>query len=105
MSSWRFIKENNRFSGHSWFSKESMRFFNCDLHDDPVAVDDGYLFISSEQDEIAWKGERRFTIRFSDLQSGAISTVGEFGQYQNLDEARGGLKAMLAEQSKKENMK
>jgi hypothetical protein len=68
-----------------------MEYFGCQIHNE---VFDGCYFITSEQDSYvsstgqngAWEGNRLYTIRIA-MPDGSIDTVGEFGEYETLDDA------------------
>lgn len=75
------VKRANRGIDNHWFDSGTMLFFNCRIE---TKLADGRYFISSETgpDEI-----RRYTIREVE-PDGAIDTVGEFQQYETLEDAR-----------------
>lgn len=76
-------KEANANAGYHWFTPDSMRFFSSRLPKSVLPVDNGALFVSSEQDKSPLYHNpmpRRYTIRFIH-DSGKIETVGEFQQY------------------------
>lgn len=89
------VKAANRDTGHYWFSEDAMEWFGTKVHGPLVA---GHYFITSEQDSTylnpAWNGDRRYSIRA--CFDGKISTVGEFGQYPTMKEAKHAI-AQLAE--------
>lgn len=76
-----------------WFTRAAMRWFNCRVYWDTLtAHGDGYLFVSSEQDDGgAWNGERRYTLRHYTDADG-VNTIGEFCQYATLADARRALR-------------
>jgi hypothetical protein len=81
------IKLANASNGGHWFSDGAMRFFNSRF-DAPRTVYGGRLFISSEvYDPHAFDAERRYSIRVADNEA-SIRTLGDFRQYETLDEAR-----------------
>lgn len=83
------IRRANERLGRTWFSDGNMRFFGSKIESAVYPLTNCAFFITSEQDPEgqAWLGNRRYTIRVAD-QEGEIWTVGEFGQYFNLNEAR-----------------
>ena len=98
------IKRANKAAGSYWFSPDTLRFFNSKFPARCVyPVRDGAFFISSEYSKgvyisTGWipDGPLRWTLRFAD-DKGGISTVGEFQQYESLEEAK--TAAVKAQQS------
>ena len=83
---WRYasiqaIKDANRRAGETWFSLETMRFFNSRVHGRVIA---GRFFVTSE--DSFDRSERRYTVREA-LPSGRIQTVGEFLEHETLQRA------------------
>ena len=89
------IKRANKAAGSYWFSPETLKWFNSKFPAKCVyPVRDGAFFISSEYSKgvyisTGWipDGPTRWTLRFADAEGG-ISTVGEFQQYESLEEAK-----------------
>jgi hypothetical protein len=83
------IREANDRIGQFWFSQQAMRWFNTRIESAVYVTNDMSYFLTSEHDDHgqAWFGERRYSIRQCDAQ-GIVDTVGEFGAYFTLDEAR-----------------
>lgn len=84
------IKTVSLLSGHHWFSPSTMRFFGSKVYGDLVH---GCYFISSEDNYD--KTGRQFTLREA-LPDATINTVGEFGGFATLAQARKALKALEA---------
>lgn len=79
------IRETNKASGRKFFERDTMRFFDSRVHGQ---VYGGRYFITSERFHgSSGSGPRRYTVRFA-KDSGDITTVGEFGQYESLAAAR-----------------
>jgi hypothetical protein len=85
----------NESIGQCWFSKGSMRFFNCRILESSIRpVEGGAYFISSERRES--HTPRLYTIRFIS-DEGELERIGEFQQYETANQAKGALKALLSE--------
>ena len=85
------VKRINASKGYYFFSPSTVRFFSSRVESELL---ENHCFVTSEQDKgsllsdvKAWNGERRFSVRFFDENSGVIETVGEFGAYDTLDDA------------------
>lgn len=85
------VKRINARMGYHFFSPATMRFFSSRVESELL---ENHCFVTSEQDNgsplsdiRAWNGERRFSVRFFDENSGIIETVGEFGAYDTLEDA------------------
>jgi len=89
------IKRANKASGYYWFDPGALAFFNSKFPPRCVyPVKDGAFFISSEYSKgvyisSGWipDGPVLWTLRFADAK-GEISTVGDFQQYESLEEAK-----------------
>lgn len=83
------IRQANKAAGMHWFTGPTMRFFQCRVLPTVWVVDDGSLFVTSEQDVDA---PRFYTVRFCyDLAqdgAGRIKTVGGFQAWITADEAK-----------------
>jgi hypothetical protein len=72
-----------------WFSSATLRWWSTRLPAMGYTTDDQTVgfFVSSEQDRsipyAAWDGERRYSVRRMDFDTGRVSTVGEFGGYMD----------------------
>ena len=91
------IREANAAIGHYFFNPETLRLFRSRISED---VYGGRYFVTSERDEAvssrfpaAWNGERRYTVREAS-PDGSVSTVGSFGAYGTLAEAKRAAKAL-----------
>ena len=93
---WAKIISNSGY----FFTKSTARYLNSRISWSSLTVNNtGYLFITSEQDSYAaWDGLRRYTLRSWNNQTG-IATVGEFGGYDTMGQARAALKQHLNEQT------
>lgn len=91
------FKELNKAKGFHWFDKDTMRFFGTRISNWDVIT--GY-FITSEQPP---HGPRTYTLRKADFDTGNVSTIGEFGQYKTMAQARGALKRALNGTARNEN--
>ena len=89
------IKRANKATGQQWFDPGALQFFDSKFPPRCVfPVKDGAFFISSEYSKgvyisTGWvpDGPVLWTLRFADAE-GKISTVGEFQQYESLEEAK-----------------
>lgn len=79
------IKAANKAAGLYWFDKDSMNFFDSIVYSEVFPSSDGAYFVSSEKFDD--KASRLFTVRFAD-SGGAVSTVGEFQEFETLENAR-----------------
>lgn len=84
------IRAKNEEIGHHWFSPRTLAFFQSRIMKD---LHLGAFFISSEMDTYRAEPRREYTIRGA-KPCGCIETVGEFGQYATLAEARKALYAL-----------
>lgn len=82
------IKATNVAHGGYWFSDGAMSFFGSRISKEVIG---GCLFVSSEEFP---SGGRRYSIRRAD-QRGTIMTVGDFGQYATLDQAKRAARRMV----------
>ena len=99
------IKARHKASGGHWFDPGSLRFFSSRLSRKVYPVNDGALFISSEQNKpvlisTGWtkEGPRLYSIRFCS-DAGAIETIGEFQAYRSLTAARHAAKQLQEERN------
>ena len=77
------IKNNNKKAGRHWFDKDTMRFFDSRIESKLYSDN---TFITSEQQ--SYQHPREYTIRIA-LNSGVdIESVGEFQQFETLEQAR-----------------
>ena len=89
------INEKNKENGYSFFEKDTMKFFNSNIH---RGVYGGKYFISSEQ-FISSRGHsepRMYTIRKAHPDS-AIDTVDSFQRFDSLAEAKRHIRLFLLE--------
>jgi hypothetical protein len=78
-----FVRFNEE-QGYHWFKPDTMRFFDSKIHDWDVKTG---FFISSEKGPI--RGSvRKFTVRKADFETGNVSTLSEFQEFDSIDEAR-----------------
>ena len=87
---WREIISGSGY----FFTKSALKFFNSQFYwSDLVTAGDACFFITSEKDTAtiaAWNGQRRYTLR-AWTKAGGVDTIGEFGQYKTLTQARAAL--------------
>jgi hypothetical protein len=72
------------------FTKSAMKWFNSRVAWDTLTklTAESYGFVSSEQDSAgAWNGERRYTVRRWNAESG-VSDLSKFGEFGTLKAAR-----------------
>jgi hypothetical protein len=69
-------------AGYKFFTPATMSFFDSIVHGD---LHEGF-FITSEQNNSVWGGERRFTIRHAESPKD-ICTASEFGEFSTYEEA------------------
>ena len=93
------IRAANVALGHYFFDADTLRFFGSRISEH---VYGGRYFVTSERDEAvssrfpaAWNGERRYTVREAS-PDGSVSTVGDFGAYGTLAEAKRAAQALAA---------
>lgn len=78
----REMEENNKANGMHWFTKDTMKFFNCKLE---TSVYYDKSFITSED---TYDGrERRYTWRLALERGKDIETIGNFQQFETLEQA------------------
>jgi hypothetical protein len=82
------IKQANADNDGYWFSPGAMRYFGSRISKEVIG---GCLFVTSE--DFPASG-RLYSIRHAD-PNGKISTVGEFGQYATLDQAKRAARKMI----------
>jgi hypothetical protein len=89
---WSYIISNSGY----FFTKSAARWFSSRISWSSLTLNGGgQLFITSEQDSYAaWNGERRYTVRSWNNETG-VDTVGEFGGYDTMSKARAELKKHL----------
>ena len=78
----REVLDANDAAGQHFFDTDTMEFFNSKLESDII---DGRFFITSERFD--FNTPKQYTIRAAQ-DDGAIVTLGDFGQYETLDDAR-----------------
>ncbi len=78
----REVLDANDAAGHHFFDTDTMEFFNSKLESDLI---DGRFFITSERFD--FDTAKTYTIRAA-KDDGRIVTLGDFGQYQTLQDAR-----------------
>ena len=93
---WEIVISNSGY----FFTKSAARYFCSRISWSSLTLNGvGQLFITSEQDSYAaWNGERRYTVRSWNNETG-VNTVGEFGGYDTMSQARAALKKQLTEQT------
>lgn len=92
---------HEKHNGH-FFDYENIRWFGSRIETECFP---GGFFITSEHDERgsyfrgelirAWNGERRYSIRQIDTQTGFIHTCGEYGGFRSLEDANAALNNIL----------
>jgi len=86
------IKRNNKNAGYHFFDRDTMRFFNSRIE---TGLYKDNTFITSEQFD--YNSPREYTIRRA-LEGGLkIETIGEFGQFETLEDAKNGRKKFNGE--------
>ena len=83
------VREANKKSEQYWFSKDTMKFFNCTIESELYR---GGFFITSERMELGMPKE--YTIRRVTNEKGNIETVGNFQQFSTLGKAQTVAKAL-----------
>lgn len=80
-------KRLNKNAGDTWFSPETMRFFNTRIHG---GIRRERFFITSEQfiDSRGNSEPRMYSIRSINWETGQVETVGEFQEYKTLEAAK-----------------
>jgi hypothetical protein len=79
----------NASKGFHWFSPDAMRFFKTRILHKTWDVISGY-FITSETGPCG--GERRYTLRRANAETGNVNTIGEFQAYSTIAQAKGALR-------------
>lgn len=77
------MKKLNKEAGGYWFSKESMSFFDSKVETPANAK--GYFITSEQFDE---ESPRKFTLRWFNPISYTVDTIGEFQEYETLEQAK-----------------
>lgn len=87
------IKEANKAIGQYFFEPATMRFFSSKLASRTVYG--GRYFLTSEQfvGSDGYAAPRKYTIRA--CYDGKIDTVGDFQQYQTIEEARAAVRELV----------
>ena len=80
------MKKRNEATGQFWFSKGAMAFFNTKIETEPT--EKGYFITSEYMEDPKTK---RYTIRFFDQKTDTVETVGDFRQFDSLEEAKGAM--------------
>jgi hypothetical protein len=76
------FKRLNKAKGYYWFEPDTMRFFKTRISNwDPISG----TFITSEKGP---DGQRRFSVRKANFETGEVDTVGKFQQYGSLGAAK-----------------
>lgn len=91
------VKEKNREAGQHFFEKDTMRFFDSRIES---KVYQGTYFVTSEQFHgLAGDGERLFTIREFDYETGKVDTAGNtrFQEFTSLEVARERIRELITE--------
>jgi len=87
------IIEYSNDTGHKFFCRENMRAFHSLVADGVTVYEGRAYFVTSEQDRYgyddarAWGGRREYTVRAL-VPGGDVRTIGEFGEYATLRNAR-----------------
>ena len=76
------VIRHNKDAGKFFFSPATMAFFNCEI--ESHLIDDTY-FVTSERFDP--DGDKLFTIREYNYTDGSIGTIGEFQEYDRLEDA------------------
>lgn len=76
------IKRAAESAGSQWFSPASMRYFGSRISNEVI---NGKYFVTTETD--IYGGDRRASIRVAS-PNGSIDTVGEFREYNTIDQAK-----------------
>lgn len=80
------VKAANTNAGQHFFDKDTMRFFNSKVAPEAYTKDGKTAyFITSEQHG---NESRKYTVRKMDMETGSITTVGEFQEHDSLSEAK-----------------
>lgn len=77
-----YIRHANKEAGNHFFSEGALRFFSSIIGHVTFATDDGEhaFFVTSEKHE---KRPRLYTVRIFTMQTGDVSTHGEFQAYKS----------------------
>lgn len=70
------MKQRNIEAGHHFFDAETMRFFDSYVSRTTY----GDFFVTSDKGP---DGVRRYTVRYSDPNTGHVETIGTFQQFDN----------------------
>ena len=81
------IRRNNKEAGYHFFDKDSMRFFNSRIE---TGLYKDNTFITSERYDYNYP--REYTIRRAVDGGIKIETIGEFRQFETLEDAKIGRK-------------
>lgn len=75
-----------------FFSDGATRFFNSRYPQNAYRIGDKAYFVTSEKFD--YKSPRLFTVRFLDLKTGNVDTLGEFQAYTTKAQALGVIKRL-----------
>ncbi len=78
------FKKLNQEKGFHWFEPETMSFFQTELYENTWDNLLG-LFITSEVNP---SGEKKFSVRQANFETGNVKTIGSFHSYNTLEEAQ-----------------
>jgi hypothetical protein len=90
------IKDANEGAGLKWFSPGAMRYFGSRISGKVYPVENGALFVTSEQlVSASFSLARKYSVHFCS-DEGEIQTVGKFQAYRTLREAQQQAKKLAA---------
>ena len=85
MTTIREIKKANKDAGQHWFDDSTMEFFGTKLDKEVFEGPGGTFFVTSEKPP---HGDRRWSVRVFDPETGGVSTHGQFCGYASRGKAR-----------------
>lgn len=88
----REVIATNKAIGHHFFDRETLRFFGSRISRELVA---GRYFVTSESD--FYGTSRSYTIRVVNPR-GEVDTVGTFGQYETLSQAKRAMRKLATKE-------
>ena len=83
---WEMHQVKNQARTPHFFSAGATRFFNSRYPQTGIEHDGKIYFITSEQFD--WKSPRLYTIRYLDMETGEVETLGEFQAYDTKGKAQ-----------------
>lgn len=84
------IRRANDDAGYFYFSPETMDFFSSRVYPELYkdVEENKIYFVTSEKDGMTATAKRRYSVRVFDVATSDVETVGEYGGYDDLEDAQ-----------------